>query len=456
MKKIFFPIGTLSCLALVFPLSNLIFSTHTPGDDLLHDISDPYFKNAAVILQSKCMDCHSSSPRMPFYANFPLAKNLINDDINHGTERFSLDSKFAHNGMSFSELDLARLEGVLYDNSMVPIRYQLLHWNRGFNNHEKQIIKDWIYHLRSKQRAALGLMGELAGEPIGPLMKNENLDPKKVALGNQLFHDTRLSGDNTISCASCHDLNKGGTDQAASSLGIRGQVGPINAPTVFNAVHNHKQFWDGRAANLEEQAGGPVTNPLEMGAAWDQVLNTLQKDTQLVQTFSALYPDGLTQKNILNAIATFEQSLVTPNSKFDLYLRGNENILSEQELHGYELFKQSCISCHAGQNLGGLSFEKLGAKTDYFSKDRLPNESDMGRFNVTKDQSDKHKFKVPTLRNIAQTHPYFHNASAKTLEEAVAIMAKHQTTKKFSTAEIGDISAFLRTLTGEYKGLLLK
>lgn len=456
MKNLFFPLATLSCLALAFPLSNLIFSTHTAGDDLLHDISDPHFKNAAVILQNKCIDCHSSTTKLPFYANFPLAKTLISDDVSQGKERFNLDGKFAHNGLSFSELDLARLEGVLYNNSMVPLRYQLLHWNRGFNNNEKEIIKDWIYNMRAKQRAVLGLRGELAGEPIAPLNINQKLDMKKVALGNQLFHDTRLSGDDTISCASCHSLHKGGTDQAASSTGIRGQIGPINAPTVFNAVHNHKQFWDGRAANLEEQAGGPVTNPLEMGATWDQVLSKLRKDNQLVQAFSALYPDGLTQKNILNAIATFEESLVTPNSKFDHYLRGDKNALTQQEIHGYELFKQSCISCHAGKNLGGLSFEKLGTKADYFTQERMPNESDMGRFNVTKNIDDKHKFKVPTLRNIAQTHPYFHNASAKTLEEAVAIMGKHQTTKKFSPAEIQDISAFLRTLTGEYEGHLLK
>ncbi len=411
---------------------------------------------AATILQKKCMDCHSSQGKMPFYAKLPFAKKLIAADISLGIERFNLDAKLA-NSASFSELDLARLEGVLYSNTMSPLRYRILHWNSGLNQSEKNTIKKWIYHTREDRRAKEGLRGPRAGEPIAPLPQKIELDTAKVALGKRMFHDTRLSGDETISCASCHSLKKGGTDQAVSSTGIRGQIGPINAPTVFNALYNHRQFWDGRAATLEEQAGGPVTNPLEMGADWDHVLSRLQKDKDLESSFNKVYGDGISKKNILNAIAIFEQSLVTPNSRFDNYLRGDENALSSQEKKGYELFKTNCISCHAGPNLGGLSFEKLGVKNDYFAtRKRVPNDADMGLFNFTKNSDDKHKFKVPTLRNIAQTHPYFHDGSATSLEEAIALMSKHQIGKNFNAAEVNEIASFLRSLTGEYDGHLLE
>lgn len=454
MKKIFLSLGTFSCIMLIFPFANLIF--FSPPHQDLNNINDPHFKKAATILATKCVDCHSTNAQLPFYANLPLAKNLIRTDINDGIERFNLDNKLRKNS-KFSELELARLESVLYNNSMSPTRYIILHWNKQFNKEDKQIIKDWIYNLRKLQRAHTGFNGELAGEPIPPLPNNIKLDEAKVVLGKLMFHDKRLSGDGTISCASCHALNKGGTDQAVTSTGIRGQKGPINAPTVYNAVYNHRQFWDGRAADLEEQAGGPVTNPLEMGAEWEKVLAELRKDENLIQTFNASYEDGLNRKNILNAIATFEESLVTPNSRFDNYLRGDQNALTKNELLGYELFKSSCISCHAGQNMGGLSFEKLGVKADYFNTSgRVPNEADMGRYNVTKNIADKHKFKVPTLRNVAQTHPYFHNGSARTLEEAVAVMAKYQTAKKFTPEEINNLAAFLRTLSGEYDGQILE
>lgn len=455
MKKLLAILFLLGIAVLIFPLSNLIQSNQGQVD-ILSQIHDPHFKKAASILQTKCIDCHSSHTRMPFYANFPFAKPVISADIAQGLERFNFDGKLENNGSNFSELDLARLEGVLYSNSMTPLRYVFLHWNSGFNTQEKQIVKDWIYHERALRNASKGITGELAGEPIQPLPNNLQLDAGKVALGKQLFHDTRLSGDDTLSCASCHDLRKGGTDQAVSSTGIRGQIGPINAPTVFNAVYNHRQFWDGRAADLEEQAGGPVTNPMEMGASWEQVLPKLQKDQNLVALFNTHYANGLNRQNILNAIATFEQSLVTPNSKFDKYLRGDKNALAHNESRGYELFKANCVSCHAGRNMGGLSFEKLGVKEDYFShRKRAPDGPDFGLFNVTKKEEDKHKFKVPSLRNIAKTHPYFHDGSAKSLEEAIAVMARHQAGKNLKQEQIDDISAFLKTLTGEYDGQLL-
>ena len=277
------------------------------------------------------------------------------------------------------------------------------------------------------------------------------LDANKVSLGRKLFHDKRLSADNTLSCASCHDLHKGGADGSVSATGIRGQIGPINSPTVFNSAYSVKQFWDGRAATLEEQAGGPVNNPLEMGSNWKQVLGKLNQDPQLVGEFKRVYPDGITSENIVSAIATFERSLVTPNSKLDKYLRGDKTALSSVEAHGYQLFKANCISCHAGKNMGGLSFEKMGRKADYFADRHTPlTKADYGLYNFTHKEDDKFKFKVPTLRNIAQTAPYFHDGSAKTLTDAVRVMGKYQVGKNFNNAEVADLTAFLKTLTGEY------
>lgn len=452
MKKILMILGFIGLLSLLLPLINMF---PLPKNTQISEKDDGKFEGVRPILERKCLDCHSSTGKIPFYGNFPLVKNLIQKDIQEGMERFSFDGKLEQRGENFSELDLARLEGVLYNNSMSPIRYRIMHWDSGLTAHEKTRIKQWIYATREQRRKKMGLEGTHLGEPIAPITPPSELDNDKVQLGNLLFHDTRLSKDGTISCASCHSLKKGGTDQAISSTGIYGQVGPINAPTVFNAVYNHRQFWDGRAKDLEEQAGGPVTNPKEMGADWNEVLAKLNQDDELQLTFKKSYNDGITKQNILNAIATFEQSLVTPNSRFDNYLLG-KGTLAEQELSGYELFKANCISCHAGTNLGGLSFEKLGVKKDYFaSRKRTTNDADFGLYNFTQNSVDKFKFKVPTLRNIAQTFPYFHDGSTKNLEEAVAIMAEHQIGKKFTPTQVQKIAAFLNTLTGEYEGRTL-
>ena len=454
MKKLFSLIGALAVLDLLLSITN---TAPNSVDEKVAMIEDIPFKEASTILFNKCKDCHSSRGKMPFYAKFPIAKKLIAADMIQGMERLNMDGKLENNGVPFSELDLARLEGVLYADNMAPYPYRIMHWNSGLSQPEKDSIKKWIYQTRRERRAQEGFVGMRAGEPIPPLPKAVQLDSQKVALGKIMFHDRRLSGDETISCANCHSLKKGGSDQAVTSTGIRGQIGTINAPTVFNAVYNHRQFWDGRAADLEEQAGGPVTNPVEMGGDWDIILANLEKDEQLISSFTSAYQDGLTKKNILNAIATFEQSLITPNSRFDNFLRGDENALSAHEKKGYELFKTNCISCHAGPNLGGLSFEKLGVKKDYFAtRKRSPNEADMGLFNFTKNDGDKYKFKVPSLRNIALTHPYLHDGSANSLEETVSLMAKHQIGKNFTTTQVDQLARFLETLTGEYEGKLLE
>ena len=290
-------------------------------------------------------------------------------------------------------------------------------------------------------------------EPIKPIPLEVKLDPKKVALGEKLFNDKRLSRDNSLSCASCHNLSAGGVDGSPSSVGIGGAKGPINAPTVFNSALNFRQFWDGRANSLEEQTAGPIHNPKEMGSNWVEVLGKLKQDAALVAQFKEVYPDGLQAKNVQDGISTFERTLVTPNARFDKYLRGDKNAINADELKGYELFKKyGCVACHQGVAVGGNMFQTFGVMGDYFAKRGNPTEADLGRYNVTKNEADKHVFKVPSLRNVALTAPYFHDGSAKTLNDAVAVMFKYQLGRTASQQDKDQIVMFLRTLTGEYKG----
>ena len=290
-------------------------------------------------------------------------------------------------------------------------------------------------------------------EPIKPIPLELKLDTRKVALGRKLFHDPQLSGDNTVSCASCHALDTGGVDRQTFSKGIKGAAGDINAPTVFNSVFNFKQFWDGRAETLEDQAGGPVTNEKEMGAKWDDVLQKLRASPGYVAQFKEVFPDGIQIARVKEAIAEFERSLVTPNSRMDKFLRGNETALNAEEQSGYKKFKHyGCASCHQGVNVGGNMFETLGAVQDYFAERGNVTKADYGRFNVTGKEEDRYVFKVPSLRNVALTGPYFHDGSAKTLEDAVQVMTKHQLGRPMPEEDVRLIVKFLNTLTGEYNG----
>ncbi len=294
--------------------------------------------------------------------------------------------------------------------------------------------------------------GHIRRGPIKPLPLDLDLDEEKVELGRELFHDTRLSKDDSISCATCHDLRKGGVDQLVHPIGIYSQKGELNVPTVFNSGFNFKQFWDGRADSLEEQVAVPIHGSKEMGSSWEEVVAKLSATTHYQQKFRAIYSDGIQADNIADAIAEFERSLVTPNSRFDQYLRGDDAVLSEQELKGYKKFKSfGCSSCHQGVNVGGNMYQTLGAMFNYFEARGNITKADFGRYNVTGREEDRYVFKVPSLRNVALTAPYFHDGSAKKLEDAVAIMAEYQLGIWLEPEDIEDIVAFLRTLTGEYE-----
>jgi cytochrome c peroxidase len=284
---------------------------------------------------------------------------------------------------------------------------------------------------------------------LQPLPEVGEFDRDKVTLGRRLFHDPGLSRDGTVSCASCHALDRGGVDGRRVSTGIRNQLGPINSPTVLNARFNVAQFWDGRAADLAEQAGGPITNPLEMGNGWDTVIATLSRDPSYVQSFGQSYSDGITPANVRDAIAAYEHILLTP-SRFDRYLRGASREFTAEEREGAGLFVSvGCTQCHSGVNVGGGLFQRMGVRHDYFAARGNLTEADNGRFNVTRQESDRHVFKVPTLRNVALTAPYFHDGAVATLDEAVRAMAHYQLDRTLTDEEVSRISAFLRTLTGE-------
>jgi cytochrome c peroxidase len=288
-------------------------------------------------------------------------------------------------------------------------------------------------------------------EPILPLTMDPDLDPRLVALGDRLFHDKRLSLDNSLSCASCHLLSSGGTDKKPRSMGVGGAIGVIKTPTVYNTRYNFVQFWDGRAESLEEQAAGPVHNPIEMNSSWAEVVAKLGKDPDLVEHFRAIFEDGLTGENIAEAIAAFERSMVTLNSRFDRWLLGEEGVLADDELKGYRLFKSyGCISCHQGVNVGGNMYGYMGAMGDYFrDRDTEITTADLGRYNVTGQEMDKHYFKVPSLRLAAVNPPYFHDGTVQTLDEAVRIMGRYQLGREIPDFEIKQIVAFLHTLVGE-------
>ncbi|NWF66908.1 MAG: c-type cytochrome, partial [Campylobacterales bacterium] len=259
----------------------------------------------------------------------------------------------------------------------------------------------------------------------------------------ELFFEPKLSLDGTISCANCHNLEKGGDDNLQFSIGINGSVGAINAPTVYNSIYNFRQFWNGRAKNLYEQAVGPIENPIEMNNSFKNVIEFLKNEDKYKNKFLKLYKDGVTKDNIVDSIVEFEKSLVTLDAPFDLYLKGDSKAIDINAQKGYELFlSKGCISCHNGINIGGNLYQKFGVVNDKKSEN-------FGRYEITKNERHRYFFKVPTLRNIELTYPYFHDGSVNSLYESIDIMAKYQLGIALKNEEIELIIAFLKTLTGK-------
>jgi cytochrome c peroxidase len=295
--------------------------------------------------------------------------------------------------------------------------------------------------------ATLGIsVSAMAAEPIQPIYATTVEDPAKVELGKKLFFDPRLSASGFISCNSCHNLSMGGSDNLPTSIGHDWQLGPINSPTVLNAKFNVAQFWDGRAADLQEQAGGPIANPGEMAFTHVLAIGTLETIPGYVHDFRHVYGDEvITIEEVTDAIATFEDTLVTPHSPFDRYLMGDESAITMEAKAGYELFKSvGCTACHNGKAVGGSSFQKMGIVKPYETDSEVA-----GRSAVTGQEIDRFSFKVPTLRNVELTYPYFHDGAVWDLGEAVNIMAEIQLGRELKAAETDQMVAFLKTLTGQ-------
>ncbi|KGK14143.1 cytochrome C biogenesis protein CcsA [Vibrio navarrensis] len=283
-------------------------------------------------------------------------------------------------------------------------------------------------------------------EPVTPIAPAQEIHLGKAELGKKLYFDPRLSKSGFISCNSCHNLSMGGSDNLKTSIGHNWQQGPINSPTVLNSSLNIAQFWDGRAADLKEQAGGPIANPGEMAFTHTLAIDVLQSIPQYVNEFKLVFgKEKIDIDQVTDSIAEFEKTLVTPNSRFDQWLMGDDNAITQAELEGYQLFKNSgCVACHNGSSLGGTSFQKMGLIEPYQTAN-----SAEGLSAVTGKDADRFKFKVPTLRNVALTYPYFHDGEAQTLTEAVDIMGRLQLGRTFTSDENQKIVAFLYTLTGD-------
>ncbi len=282
-------------------------------------------------------------------------------------------------------------------------------------------------------------------EPISPIKAYKSASPDMVELGKKLYFDPRLSKSGFISCNSCHNLSAGGTDNLKTSIGHNWQQGPINAPTVLNSSMNLAQFWDGRAADLKAQAGGPIANPGEMASNHELSVNILQSIPGYVSEFKKVFgTDKIDIDKVTTAIAEFERTLVTPNSRFDKWLAGDKKALNQQEQDGYKLFKSAgCVGCHNGPAVGGNSFQKMGLVEPYKGA------TGDGRAAVTGKDADRFNFKVPTLRNVELTYPYFHDGEANTLSEAVDVMGRIQLGRKFTADENAKLVAFMISLTGD-------
>ena len=413
---------------------------------------------AAILEQNGCYSCHSGQDGTPFYAQLPFADPIL-AHVEIGTRFWDLRREDLENP---SEVLLSKLQHSVTSGNMPLVEYKLIHWGTGFNKAEKSLLTEWILSQRQERFATGTACEAYAQHALQPIPDSLSTDIRKVTLGRKMYNEARVSLDGTLSCATCHVIDQGGADSRGTrtSEGIYGQFGGINAPTVLNAAFNVEQFWNGRAHTLADQAAGPPVNPVEMGdQTWEQICERLKEDASLVAEFQSIYPEGITQATVTDAIAEYEKTLITPNDRLDQMLKGDENALTEEEKKGLAAFMDnSCAVCHVGKTLGGQSFETLGIYEDYYAAreqsnpDIVYNDDDKGLAGFTGDTADLHRFKVPGLRNISKTSPYFHDGTQATIEDAVRAMFRFELgVKEAPESDVASISAFLRTLDGEIK-----
>ncbi len=441
-------VGVISAAALVSHtlVNGSHAQTHYPTDTATAT------KNAHAVLSQKCADCHGAEPAFNSFVNL-LSLGRMRRDIDAAQRSFIIGGdKDVRDGF----VDFMKMDRVLRTRRMPPALYSTVHLGSRLTPNDVAVLRAYY---RKDVADKLAYMPVVA--PAAPASELERL---KIYLGHKLYVDTRLSSDNTISCASCHDLTRGGTDNKPKSEGVkdaqgRPQFGGVNAPTVYNAKGNIRQFWDGRAADLKAQAGGPPLNPVEMGYAkdadWEAIAAKLAQDPELVELFKRVYGDaGITCDTITDAIAAFEETLVTPDSDADRYTYGDKDALTAEQVEGRDAFlRYGCASCHAGAAMGGLSFEYIHTHAPFHA--HMPEDCvDGAHGHADHTGSEKHRdmFRVPTLRNVALTYPYFHTGAVDKLEDAVRIMFNTQVGADVSDATVKAVTRFLEAQTGRFRG----
>ncbi len=409
----------------------------------------------AIFKDASCITCHQKNSNTPFYADIPIIGQIIKRDITNGYRKFNIGEslEIIKKEEAVNEAILAKIEMATITNEMMPpARYYLIHWGASITPAKQIILKEWIKKHRGKFYPNTLAADMFKNEPVRPIPSSLTFNKRKAALGKKLFYDKRISFDNTISCASCHNPDKGGANNKQYAEGADKRLGTINTPTICNAHFNIAQSWNGHSANIKDLVKEHIKNSVIMGnESFADVIKRLRNNEDLKKGFDHLYEDGMTENTIADAIAEFGKTLLTPDCSFDKYLKGDNYAINKKEIFGYELFiSKTCATCHVGTTLGGQSFELMGIYNDYF-EDRgwELTADDLGRFNYTADNKDRHRFKVPGLRNVALTKPYFHDGSQQTLSDAVIAMGIYQTDHKISDEEINAIVAFLETLTGE-------
>lgn len=409
---------------------------------------------ANQVLEMKCAACHAQDATYSKFLNF-FSFGLMRDHVEGAKRAFTLTPD---SSVRSGNVDYLKMDFVLRTRRMPPASYSAVHFGSRLTPQDVAILRN-----RYKETGAAAR----AFAPIAPAVAPaSNLEEARIYLGYLLYHDGRLSTNNKVSCSSCHDLTKGGTDNLPKSEGVPGpdglpQLGGVNAPTNLNAAGHIRQFWDGRAADLKEQAGGPPLNPVEMGYAcaadWDIIAHKLSNDPQIVALFAYVFGDrGINADTITTAIAAYEQTLVTPDSAFDRYLKGDEKALTESQKAGMKSFVElGCVTCHSGPALGGISFEYINTHGDLRAL-ATPADYSEGAFGLrdfTKKEEHKDMFRVPTLRNVALTAPYFHTGTVNSLQEAVSIMLKAQNGAGVTSEDtVKNITRFLEAQTGKLYG----
>ncbi|HOO42986.1 MAG TPA: cytochrome c peroxidase [Bacteroidales bacterium] len=413
-----------------------------------------------IVDQGGCFICHGGPHDFCKHINWPVFGAAISKDafkgIRYANSSYSLAYIFGD--MPNDETSLIKLQKVISQRSMPPLSYYVIHWKAYLTRDKQEILLDWIYDQLSSYHSYVIPTEEYPFEPVKPVLEHIPHDTDKAALGELLFHDSRLSVDNTVSCASCHNLKTGGVDNLDFSVGVYNQPETLNSLTVYNTVFHSFYFWSGKASSLQELVYKTLLDPVKMGNdSLDRIFDIFSEDSALTERFLASYPEGYSDSTITHALAEFHKTLITPNAPFDKYLKGDAKAIGQQAQEGYLLFKKhGCATCHNGTGMGATSFEYMGVANNYFPDTRRISLEDMGRYSFTSLNSDMHRFRVPGLRNIALTSPYFHNASAKTMEEAVVKMAYYQRDKKLSRKQVQAIVSYLNTLTGEHEGIPLK